>query len=204
MIVSVLDYGLGNLGSILNMFKKIGVSAVLVDTPDALQDAEKIVLPGVGSFDNGMTKLAAYGYVDILSEKVQKKGAPILGICLGMQLLGNWSEEGKQPGLGFIDAHCERFISSDSNSLKVPHMGWNNVHLQRPSSLFVGLENNSRFYFVHTYRMLCSDASDVLSTTEYGGEFVSSVQKNNIMGVQFHPEKSHRFGMTLLKNFSEL
>lgn len=203
-MISVLDYGVGNLGSILNMFKKIGVPARLVSQPSDVLEAEKILLPGVGAFDNAMRELGQRGLIDPLKERVQVGGVPVLGICLGMQLLGNGSEEGNLAGLGFINGTSRRFSFPNDASLKVPHMGWNVISPVKYSPLFGDEAIERRFYFVHSYHFNCEDASDVLATAHYGFNFTAMVQQGNIMGAQFHPEKSHRFGMALLKNFSDV
>ena len=200
----MLDYGVGNLGSVVNMFKRVGAQTELVSDPDILAGANKALLAAVGSFDNGMQQLAASGLVEPLKRLVLGGAVPVLGICLGMQMLGDGSEEGIVPGLGFIKAHCHRFRFPDNPEMKVPHMGWNLIKPCKASPLLAGLDTEPRFYFVHSYHMVCDDAGDVLTTTQYGNEFVSMVQHGNIIGAQFHPEKSHRFGMILLKNFAEL
>ena len=203
-MISVVDYGVANLGSILNMLHKAGAQAEAVSTPDAIARAEKLILPGVGAFDHGMAALSERGLAEALKKRVACASVPLLGICLGMQLLGNSSEEGSLAGLGLIDGRCARFRFGDERPLKVPHMGWNVLAPKRASPLFKGLEENARFYFVHSYHLVCADASDVLATAHYGIEFTAVVQRGNVWGVQFHPEKSHRFGMTLLRNFAEM
>lgn len=203
-MISVVDYGVANLGSILNMLRKVGARAEAVSTPDAIERAEKLILPGVGAFDHGMTALSERGLADVLKGRVAGDGVPLLGICLGMQLLGNGSEEGALAGLGLIDGRCVRFRFADERTLKVPHMGWNVLMPRRESPLFKGLDENARFYFVHSYHLVCADASDVLATARYGIEFTAMVQRGSVWGAQFHPEKSHRFGMTLLRNFAEI
>lgn len=202
-MISVLDYGVGNLGSILNMFKKIGIRARLVSQPSDVREAEKILLPGVGAFDNAMRELEQRGLIEPLKERVQVHGIPVLGICLGMQLLGNGSEEGNLAGLGFINGTSRRFHFPDDASLKVPHMGWNVINPVKYSPLFKDEAAERRFYFVHSYHFDCVDTDDVLATAHYGFDFTAMIQQGNIMGAQFHPEKSHRFGMALLKNFSD-
>lgn len=199
-MIVVVDYGVGNLGSIRNMFKKAGVEAVATADPTAIEQADRLVLPGVGSFDNAMAKLEASGAVPALSHAVLEQRKPVLGICLGMQLMGSESEEGSAEGLGWIKARSCRFQVEDAN-LKVPNMGWVDVTAVRPSPLFdVGAEN--RFYFLHSYFVQCADEADVLATAIYGHEFTCAVAQDNIYGVQFHPEKSHRFGTELFRRFT--
>lgn len=203
-MITIIDYGMGNLGSILNMFKKIGYEAEITNDLEKIKKSKKIVLPGVGSFDNGMTNLNKLSLINILDTLVLEKNIPVLGICLGMQLITNSSEEGKQKGLGWIDAEVLKFKFS-KNSIKIPHMGWNNTDIKKTNPLFQNLDDSEvRFYFVHSYYVKCNQKKDILTTTEYGLDFVSSFQKNNIYGVQFHPEKSHKYGMKLLENFAKL
>lgn len=203
MPVSILDYGLGNLGSIRNMFRKIGAEAVAVATPEGLLGASKILLPGVGSFDAGMRALEARGLAESLLGRA-RAGVPILGICLGMQLLTRGSEEGTLAGLGLFDASCRRLQVPAGSTLKVPHMGWAQLIRRKDSRLLRGLDENARFYFVHSFHVVCADPADVLATSDHGGEFVSMIERDNVMGAQFHPEKSHRFGMQLFRNFAEI
>lgn len=203
-MISVVDYGVANLGSMLNMLRKVGVDAERVGTPEGLAAARKIVLPGIGAFDQGMAALVERGLVETLCRKVVEDGVPILGVCLGMQMLGNGSEEGQATGLGLIDATCRRFRPPEGALLKVPHMGWNTISPRRSSPLLDGLDEPSRFYFVHSYHLVCSDPADELAYSRYGDDFTSVVAHGNIYGVQFHPEKSHRFGMALLRNFANL
>ncbi|OGC08494.1 imidazole glycerol phosphate synthase, glutamine amidotransferase subunit [candidate division WOR-1 bacterium RIFOXYA2_FULL_36_21] len=204
-MIVIIDYGMGNLGSILNMLKKIGVEAQISSDLSVIAKASKFIFPGVGSFDNGMRKIKQLGLIEILEEKVLKEKSPILGICLGMQLFTKKSEEGELPGLGWIDAETVRFNLKDHDqNLKIPHMGWNQIVPQKKSLLFSEMFSDPKFYFVHSYHLICNDISAELTKTFYGYDFVSSVQKENIYGVQFHPEKSHKFGMKLLRNFVEL
>lgn len=202
-MISVVDYGVANLGSMLNMLRKVGVEAERASTPEQLESADRIVLPGIGAFDQGMSALADRGLIEPLRSKSLMEGTPILGVCLGMQLLGGGSEEGSVGGLGLVAATCRRFRPPAGSGLKVPHMGWSRISPRRDSPLLAGLDE-SRFYFVHSYHMCCDDPDDVLAVSSYGDEFVSVVNHQNIFGVQFHPEKSHRFGMTLLRNFASL
>lgn len=200
----IIDYGMGNTRSILNMIRKAGGDATISNNIKILTDAKAIILPGVGSFDNAITKLKTLGIWEVLNRKVIDQSTPFLGICLGMQLLFESSDEGKLNGLGWLKGHVKRFDSSQKISTKkliVPHMGWNIVKPVNFNSLYAGLENETRFYFVHTYYTDCEDTKDILAKANYGNEFTCSVNKKNIWGVQFHPEKSHRFGMIFFENF---
>ena len=192
---------MGNLGSVLNMFKRIGIPATVTGEPSAILEASKLLLPGVGSFDRAKTELESRGLVAPLRSRV-KDGVPLLGICLGMQLLTDGSEEGRQPGLGFIKGYAHRFPGSIQ--FKVPHMGWNAVYPSSPSALTVGLPQESRFYFVHSYYVTTADPSHSILKAQHGLEFDAAIQGGNVFGAQFHPEKSHKFGMHLLRNFGEL
>lgn len=203
-MISVVDYGVANLASMLNMLRKVGVEAERVGTPRELESARKIILPGIGAFDQGMVTLRERGLLDALRRKVRDEGVPILGVCLGMQMLGQGSEEGREAGLGLIDATCRRFRPPECAALKVPHMGWNTVAPRGSNPLLDGLDEQSRFYFVHSYYVVCGDPADELAYSRYGQDFTSAVARGNIYGVQFHPEKSHRFGMALLRNFANL
>jgi glutamine amidotransferase len=203
-MISIVDYGGANLGSILNMLRRVEVPAELVSTPAALERAQKIILPGVGAFDHGMAALRERGLIAPLRAKALEERVPILGVCLGMQMLGHGSEEGTLAGLGLLDGHCERFRFAPASRRKIPHMGWSLLAPQRESALLQGLDAQSRFYFVHSYHLVCEVAADVLAVAQYDREFVAMVQRDNICGAQFHPEKSHRFGMRLLHNFASL
>ena len=201
-MIVVIDYGLGNLGSILNMLKKIQAQAIISQSPQQILKADKLILPGVGSFDNGMKNISELGLRDVLNLKVVKEKTPILGICLGLQLFSEASEEGGLAGLAWLKARTIRFrVENSPNHLRVPHMGWNSVKKTKDSAMLNGFNEDWRFYFVHSYHVVVDDESDALLKTHYGYDFVSAVQKDNIIGVQFHPEKSHKFGMQLLKNF---
>lgn len=203
-MIAVVDYGAGNIGSVLNMIHKVGGKAAAVSAVDDLLAADKILLPGVGSYDNAMSRLTSLGLVEVLKARAAD-GVAFLGICLGMQLLADSSEEGVLPGLGIIPGCVKRFrFEGDLARLKIPHMGWNRVHAVRPHPLVNGLEQDARFYFVHSYYFDCVDLADRLFEAEYGLRFTCGVQRLNVMGVQFHPEKSHRYGMQLMKNFIEL
>jgi glutamine amidotransferase len=201
-MITIVDYGMGNLGSIRNMLKKIGVESEITADPSRIAAATKLVLPGVGAFDSGMENLEKSGLVPLLNERVRGAEVPILGICLGMQLMTHSSSEGERRGLGWVDAKALRFAPADP-SLKVPHMGWNVARPVRSDALLEALPAESRFYFVHSYYVACDRREDVLLTTRYGADFDSGFRHGNVWGVQFHPEKSHRFGMHLLRNFAE-
>jgi imidazole glycerol-phosphate synthase subunit HisH len=198
MAIVVVDYDMGNVGSIVNMMKKIG-HAVTVSSDAAMIDrADRLIIPGVGHFDAGMANIRARGLVDVLTDKVVSGRTPVLGICLGMQLLGNASREGDAKGLGWI--RCES-IKLSNETLRVPHMGWNQVS-PNPHWLFEGEPADMRFYFVHSFHVVCADPADRIATTSYGIEVTAAIGRDHILGVQFHPEKSHKFGMQLLRNFA--
>jgi glutamine amidotransferase len=202
-LIAIIDYGLGNLGSIVNMLKKLGAPAVRTSDADEIERADRLVLPGVGAFDHGMQRLRELDLVDLLSQRVLTDRVPILGLCLGMQLFAEGSEEGTEPGLAWIDAAVRRFsFSPPDPALRVPHIGWNTVRPVGQPPLFGDMpESPPRFYFVHSYHVVCNDPCLVSGLTSYGYEFCSAIGANNIWGVQFHPEKSHKFGMQLFRNF---
>ncbi len=200
-MITIIDYGAGNIGSVLNMIRHVGGQAEVAGDASRVLGAKKILLPGVGSFDNAMTRLAGLGLVEPLKARAQA-GVPFFGICLGMQLLANESEEGRMAGLGLIPGRVRRFrFEGEAAKLKIPHMGWNRVAPVRAHPLGQGLEEGARFYFVHSYYFDCERDEDVLFRSVYGHEFTSGVLRGNVMGVQFHPEKSHRYGMQLIRNF---
>lgn len=208
-MIAVIDYGMGNVASIRNMIRKVGGEAVVVTEPQKLGDPSAIILPGVGAFDNAMEKLEIAGWDKVLRAHVLERGVPFLGICLGMQLLFERSEEGVRPGLGFVKGQVLRFLDGmrDNNArlLRIPHMGWNEIQPRfAGSALFKGLEDNSRFYFVHSYHVVCADSQDIAATCLYGNNFVCAIARRNVFATQFHPEKSHRFGMKLFQNFLEI
>lgn len=203
-MITIVDYGVGNVGSILNMLKKVGAKAEASSDPDVLRRAEKLILPGVGAFDAGMRKLHETGLIPLLNELVLEKKVPVLGLCLGMQLMTQRSAEGTEAGLGWFDAETVRFQFGPENAhLKVPHMGWNTLEVRRPHPLVADLGPEPRFYFVHSYHVVCADQSDVVACTDYGHAVTAIIARENILGAQFHPEKSHKFGMQLLRNFVE-
>lgn len=201
-MIAILDYGLGNLGSISNMLKVIGEKSKITNDVEIIRHADGIILPGVGAFDAGMNKLNYSGLTEVIITEANK-GKPILGICLGMQLLGNRSEEGSLSGLSLIPFECKKFNFEDK-SLKIPHMGWDIVDYKMQHPLLDGLSGQQRYYFVHSYYAVCENHDNVLMTCDYGIEFACSVVKENVMGVQFHPEKSHDFGLSLLTNFVKI
>ncbi len=201
-MITIIDYGMGNLGSIKNMLKKIGIESLITNDINKIDIAEKIILPGVGAFDRAMDNLKSLNLIKVLNKKAFADKVPVLGICLGMQLMANSSEEGKLKGLGWLNANVLKF--NIAKTLKIPHMGWNLAKQQKEHDIFVDMYSEARFYFVHSYHFQCNDKNDILASTLYGEDFTSAVCKDNIIGVQFHPEKSHKFGIKLLKNFTEI
>lgn len=200
-MICIVDYGIGNVGSIKNMIKKIGYDAVVSSDKEVIHKAEKLILSGVGSFDYAIERLKKLNLFDLLDEEVKVNKKPILGICLGMQLMTKGSDEGVQKGFSWIDAFAYKF---DNQKLKVPHMGWNLIKVEKLNTLSSNLYEENRFYFVHSYHVLCEDKGDILFSTNYGLNFVSGFSKDNVYGTQFHPEKSHKFGKKILENFCEL
>lgn len=202
-MIVILDYDMGNVGSIKNMLRTITKTEVIITcNHEIIKNADKLILPGVGSFDSGMKNIKKHNLLSCIYEHSIEKKKPILGICLGMQLLGMESEEGEEKGLDLIPFISKRFVNKESISLKVPHMGWNYVDIkQKNDPITKELTDNERYYFVHSYYASCQFNEHVLMTSYYGHEFVAAVKKDNIYGVQFHPEKSHKYGMRLLKNF---
>lgn len=201
--ITIINYGIGNLTSVKNMLKKAGAEEVLISNkPTDIESADKLLLPGVGHFDFGMKKLIASGLIPLIENKIFKEKTPILGICLGAQLMTNGSEEGAEQGLGWVDAQTVPFDKTKMEAgLKVPHMGWNYVHSFKENALFHKMHDDPRFYFVHSYHFMMKNLEDVWLKTEYGYEFCAAFQKNNIYACQFHPEKSHKFGLKLIENF---
>jgi glutamine amidotransferase len=201
-MIAVLDYGLGNMASVCNMLRRAGGNPKIVKTSAELMDSEKLLLPGVGHFDHGMKMLKASGLHDAIDRYALELGRPVLGICLGAQILGKGSEEGDAAGLGWIDMVCRKLPAM--SGIRVPHMGWNQISLMKRSPLIDQMNKDARFYFVHSFYMECNQSDDVLATTNHGIEFTCAVQKGNVMGTQFHPEKSLRHGLALMKSFVEL
>ena len=204
-MITVIDYGMGNLGSVLNMFKKIGVESKLSSNLNEIGEAKKLLLPGVGSFDNAMSKINELGLKDVLNYKALEEQIPILGICLGMQLMTNKSEEGSQDGFGWINATTKKFDFEKESKLKIPHMGWNKTLISNNNRLITDIDLDSKFYFVHSYYVRVVNEKNSILKTTHGIEFDAVISNNiNLYGAQFHPEKSHKFGMKILKNFSEI
>lgn len=201
-MIVIIDYKMGNVGSILNMLKKIGEEAVISSDLEEIKKANKLILPGLGSFDAGIKNLTDLGLIPALNQKVLNEKTPILGICLGMQLFSQKSEEGISKGLGWIDGVVKKF-QFENKELKIPHMGWNTIEFTKNDVLFSDMLEKSRFYFVHSYHVVCQE-KEIIATTNYGYDFPSVIRQDNIIGVQFHPEKSHKFGKKLLENFAKL
>lgn len=203
-MVTIIDYGMGNIGSLENMLKKVGSKVEITSSYARVNEAEKIILPGVGQFDNAIKKLRELDLISILNKKVLNERIPILCICLGAQLVTQNSEEGNLPGFGWVQARTIRFKIDEGYNFKIPHMGWNDVNIQKESVLFKNMYPEPCFYFVHSYHFVCDKTEDILTTTVYGYEFASAIEHENIYATQFHPEKSHKYGMQLIKNFVEL
>ncbi len=203
-MIVIVDYGVGNLASVLNMFRKIGVKEVTISgKEEVIAGASKLLLPGVGAFDGGMGHLEKSGLIPVLNQKALVEKVPVFGICLGMQMLTKKSEEGQKPGLGWIDAETIKFNPDPALKLKVPNMGWNYIQVQRENPL-VATTGKNRFYFVHSYYVKCFDEKQSLATSHFGIDYTCMVNRDNIFGAQFHPEKSLRFGMKVLENFARL
>lgn len=199
--IGIVDYNVGNLGSVKRMIDLSGGQSILIQSSDDLHHCDKLLLPGVGAFDHGIQQLRGLDYFDTLNERVLEHKVPILGICLGMQLMCKSSEEGNDLGLGWLNASVEYIKGRD---IRVPHMGWNELEIANGNSIIPADMEHLRYYFVHSYAVKCTNKSDIVATSYYGSEFVSAFQKENIYGVQFHPEKSHRFGRKLFENFVAL
>lgn len=203
-MITLVNYGLGNIQAFFNIFNRLNIPVSIATTADELARAEKIILPGVGAFDWAMTRLNESGMRACLNDLVMVRHRPVLGVCVGMQIMARRSDEGELDGLGWIDAEVKKFDESTfTQQTRLPHMGWNNVVANNTDSLFRGMETDSRFYFLHSYYFLPRNASDVLGTTDYNGPFASAVRSGNVFGTQFHPEKSHQWGVRLLNNFAE-
>ena len=204
-MIVIIDYGVGNLGSVANMMKKIRVNAVVSGDPDVIDKASKLILPGVGSFDGAMRSFRERGLEDHLRRRVLDDRVPILGLCVGLQMFTRRSEEGELPGLGWVPADTVRFRVDPANPVKVPHMGWTNVMPRRAHGIWDYLGPEApRFYFVHSYHVRCDSDANVLATAQHGYEFAAAIVHGNIMGTQWHPEKSHSHGMRFLRAFAAL
>lgn len=202
--IIIIDYGMGNILSIVNKIRRIGYEAIVTNKIEIIKSAEKLILPGVGHFQKAIENLKALHLLDAINDSVLLRKTPILGICLGMQLMARHSEEGDVDGLNWLDADVVKFKVTDQLKYKVPHIGWNNALIEKNSPLFKGISEVAIYYFIHSYYIRCNKKEDILTTTEYDYSFTSSIQKNNIFGTQFHPEKSHDAGEMLLKNFASL
>jgi imidazole glycerol-phosphate synthase subunit HisH len=204
-MIAIIDYGLGNVLAFANLYHRSGITARIAKTAADLEGATRLILPGVGAFDHAMERLDASGMRERATELVRERGVPVLGICVGMQILAEGSDEGVLPGLGWIPGRVRKLdVSALKQKTQLPHMGWNDVEPVRPSPLFAGLEQDARFYFLHSYYFHCTRREDVLAETDYGIRFSCAVNTGGVYGVQFHPEKSHHFGAQLLKNFADM
>jgi len=203
-MISIVDCGIGNVSSLINIIQKVGGDAQIISSPEQIKDAESLILPGVGAFDNAMKILESNGWVEPLYQHAMIEKKPILGVCLGMHLFTRCSQEGLSKGLGFIEADTIHFSINNMNDRRsIPHMEWNTINVQKENGFFGLDEPESRFYFVHSYHVVCDNQCDILTTTNYGYKFTSSFQRDNIIGVQFHPEKSHKFGYKFFKQLIE-
>jgi len=204
-MIVILNYGIGNILSIKNMLKKIGYDCIIASSSEDFDQATKIILPGVGNFDYGMKMLRQATFFNAFQTKINSGKVPVLGICLGAQMLMDGSEEGIEPGLGLISGNCRKFDKTRmSQGLTIPNMGWADVNFVKKTELNKGIAETPRYYFVHSYHLCCTNKEDVLATAEYGYTFTAAISSRNIYGVQFHPEKSHKFGMKILNNFALL
>lgn len=204
-MIAIVNYGLGNIQAIVNIYRRLNIPVSVACTADDLECSERIILPGVGAFDWAMSRLNQSGMRECLDTLVRVKKRPVLGICVGMQMMAVSSDEGTLEGLGWIDAEVKKFDESAfTQRTHLPHMGWNDVSPRKTDCLFKGMDIDPRFYFLHSYFFSPSKTSDVLAVTDYNGPFVSAIRSDNVFGTQFHPEKSHQWGIQLLKNFAEL
>lgn len=205
-MITIIDYGLGNIKAFANIYERLNINVKIAKTKNDIHGAEKLILPGVGAFDFAMSQLNSSGMRDVIEKEVISNKVPVLGVCVGMQMLANSSEEGKLDGLGWIEGTVNKFDKKLFNSdfCRLPHMGWNNVNQFNKSNLFSNVPDLGRFYFLHSYYFNCNDNNNIISTSTYGSAFASAVNSNNIFGVQFHPEKSHFLGVQVLNNFAKL
>lgn len=204
-MITIIDYGVGNINAFVNVYKRVNVPVRIAKTATDLEGAQKLILPGVGHFDHAMSELIKSGMREKLDELVMKEKIPVIGICVGMQMMGNSSDEGVMEGLKWIDASVKKFDETKIQQItRLPHMGWNDVYPVVSNPLFEGLEKDALFYFLHSYYFECNKTVDILATSEYGGQFTCAAHHENVYGIQFHPEKSHHYGETLLHNFAKL
>ena len=204
-MIVIVDYGMGNLGSVKKAFERLGSKTYITSQVDIIEKANKLILPGIGHFGAGMENLRKKNLLKILNKKVLKDKTPVLGICLGMQLFTDYGEEGDTEGLGWIKGKTILFrFKEKNNNIRIPHMGWNTLNIKKKSTLLTNFSNDARYYFVHSYYVDCADKEDILTDSEYGIKFTSMVARENIYGAQFHPEKSHSYGLDLLKNFIDI
>ena len=204
-MITIVDYGLGNVQAFVNVYKRLDIPVNVAKSTDDFIGTTKIILPGVGSFDRAMQQFNSSGMKKLIEQLVLKEEIPILGVCVGMQMLANSSEEGKLSGLGWVDGSVKKFdVASMLHTQNLPHMGWNNVTTETEGGLFKDIKGENKFYFLHSYYFDCCHKSNIIGVTDYGFSFTSAIKKKNIFGVQFHPEKSHHYGGQLLKNYSEI
>lgn len=204
-MIGIIDYGLGNINAFLNIYKRLHIPAKRLNTPEDFHDVTKLILPGVGAFDHAMDTFNKSGMREIIEKKIFQENTPVIGICVGMQMLADSSDEGKLPGLGWIPGVVRKFDESKIPfATRLPHMGWNDVVIDRNATVFQDFPEDSRFYFLHSYYFECESPEDSIAIADYGGNFTCAVRHGNINGVQFHPEKSHHFGVKLLENFSKI
>jgi imidazole glycerol-phosphate synthase subunit HisH len=203
-MIAIIDYGLGNLRAFINLYERLNIKVRIARIPGDLYEATKIILPGVGAFDHAMMQLNQSGMRDVLEKRVLNDKIPVVGICVGMQMLAKSSDEGKMAGLGWIEGNVKMFDPLKiPYQTRLPHMGWNTISPRNESQILNGFDNNSRFYFLHSYYFVCDNIENIIATTEYGIEYASAIRKENIFGIQFHPEKSHSNGIQLLHNFAK-
>jgi imidazole glycerol-phosphate synthase subunit HisH len=202
-VVSLIDYGVGNIKAFENIYRRLNVDVTIARSPDDIRAAERLVLPGVGAFDWAMTRLNESGMRDALDEKVQNQKTPVIGVCVGMQMMAKSSDEGELSGLGWIDAHVAKFVPQSNRQTPLPHMGWNDIDQTEKSLLFKEI-TNPRYYFLHSYIVVPRNTRDILATATYGSTFSAAIHNRNVYGTQFHPEKSHHWGVKLLQNFAEI
>jgi len=204
-MITIVDYGLGNIQAFVNVYKRLNIPVSIAKQADDLRGAQRLILPGVGAFDHAMERLDASGMRPVLEQLVKSDKVPVLGICVGMQILATASDEGKLPGLGWVQGRVKAFADAPGlENLPLPHMGWNDVRPAPGSRLFKGMEEDARFYFLHSFYFDCEGADGAAAYASYGHDFVCAVAQDNVFGVQFHPEKSHHWGHNLLKNFAEI